>query len=92
MNERTRMPHGDPNVNEWLVDQIALYVGGSPGRIPPESTLAELGLGSVQMLAMCGDAEDAFNITVDPSVVFDNPTVAELSAALQILVNSSEHR
>lgn len=86
------MLHGNLNVDEWLADQIALYLGGFPGQIPPERTLAELGLGSVQMLAMCGDAEDAFNITVDPSVVFDNPTVAELSAALQILVSGSELR
>lgn len=37
---------------------------------------------SVCALSLCGDIEDDFGIVVEPSLVWDHPTVAHLTAHL----------
>ncbi|MGH1554865.1 acyl carrier protein [Streptomyces sp. L7] len=61
--------------------------GGLPGpsaraSIDPTVPLAEYGMDSVCALSLCGDIEDDFGITVEPSLAWDHPTVAELAAHL----------
>ena len=42
--------------------------------------LAESGIDSVSAMSLCGDVEDRFEINVDPTMVFDYPTVADIAA------------
>ncbi|PPF42417.1 hypothetical protein C5B85_16435 [Pseudoclavibacter sp. AY1F1] len=78
-------------VRTWLQAQIAEYLGRDAHEIDMDSSLAELGLGSVQMLALCGDAEDRFGIVVDPEVVLDFPTPSSLAPEIAALVQSGAH-
>ena len=50
------------------------------GSFTPETPLAELGLDSVYALTLCGDIEDPFDLEVDPTIVWDHPTIRSLAA------------
>ena len=66
----------------WLVERIAGYLGIAPGRLDPDQPFAEIGLDSVYALTLCGDIEDALGIEVEPTMAWDYPTAAILAAGL----------
>jgi len=66
----------------WLAERVAEYTGRAPHQIDPATPLAELGIDSVSAVALCGEIEDRWSIEVDPTLVFDYPTIAEIAVFL----------
>ncbi|MEH1166477.1 acyl carrier protein [Micromonospora sp. CPCC 205539] len=64
----------------WLIDRIAYYLECESALINPTRSLADYGLDSVLALTLCGDLEDRLGIRLEPTVVWDHPTVDELVA------------
>ncbi|MEU6479298.1 acyl carrier protein [Streptomyces sp. NPDC047017] len=62
----------------WLLDRVALYLGRDADTIDPAVPLAEYGMDSVCALSLCGDLEDEFGLMVEPTLLWDHPTVASL--------------
>ncbi|MEK8227047.1 acyl carrier protein [Oerskovia sp. M15] len=56
--------------------------GCPPEDVEPSATLTGLGLGSVQILALCGDLEDELDLSIDPAVIVDYPTLESLGSFL----------
>ncbi|MGA4848560.1 acyl carrier protein [Streptomyces sp. G5(2025)] len=71
-----------PQLQKWLIQRVGEYLEMSPDDLDPDSPLAELGLDSVYALALCGDVEDAFGITVEPTLAWDHPTVTALAGGI----------
>lgn len=67
-------------IRRWLVERVAFYLERGIDDVDPTMPLAESGIDSVSAVNLCGDVEDRFEITVDPTMVFDYPTVAEIAA------------
>ncbi|MFG2648282.1 acyl carrier protein [Streptomyces sp. NPDC048436] len=67
---------------QWLAQRLALYLGQSPDAIGLEVPLAAYGLDSVIALSLCGDTEDEYGVELDPTVVYDYPTIVELARHL----------
>ena len=71
--------HSTESLHSWLAARIAAYVQRSPEEIKPEVPLTEYGLDSVYALTLVGDIEDYLGLSLDPTVMWDHPTIAALT-------------
>jgi acyl carrier protein len=62
----------------WVLDRLALYLNRPADMIDPSVPLAEYGMDSVCALSICGDLEDEFELIVEPTLLWDYPTVESL--------------
>lgn len=66
----------------WLVERVAMYLNRSPADIDPDVPLSDYGLDSVYALTLSGDIEDHLGVPVEPTLVWDYPTISSLAQAL----------
>jgi acyl carrier protein len=66
----------------WLAGRVATYVQRTPEEIKIDVPLSEYGLDSVYALTLSGDIEDHLGLALDPTVMWDHPTIAALTQAL----------
>lgn len=69
-------------VRDWLADRIALYLDKLSDELDPEVPLAEYGLDSVYVVSVLGEVEDRYGLRLDPTVVWEYPTVTALAGYL----------
>lgn len=73
------------NVTElqsWLVNRVSEETGAKPADIDINAPFARLGLDSTSAVALTGEIEELLNTDLDPTLVFEFPTIAKLSAHL----------
>ena len=63
----------------WLTAQLASYLEVSAAAIDPMRPLAEMGVDSVHAVSLVGDVEAHFDIDVDPTLIFDYPTLSHIA-------------
>jgi acyl-CoA synthetase (AMP-forming)/AMP-acid ligase II/acyl carrier protein len=68
------------HVKQFLIERVAFYLERPIDDVDPTVPLAECGVDSVSAMSMCGDVEDQFEINVDPTMVFDYPTIVDIAA------------
>lgn len=73
------------DLDDRVRSHVADVLGVDPAAVGPTSELAELGLSSVQILALLGDLEDEFGVVVDPEAVLDVRTPRALAEHLRSL-------
>ncbi|OUS90153.1 acyl carrier protein [Rhodococcus sp. NCIMB 12038] len=66
-------------VIDWLAGRVADHTERPVCDVDPHLPLAELGIESVSAVSLCGEIEDRWDLELDPTVVFDYPTIAELA-------------
>lgn len=64
---------------EWLTKQLASYLEVPASAINPLVPLAEMGVDSVHAVSLVGDVELHFDIEVDPTMIFDYPTLSRIA-------------
>lgn len=69
-------------VRGWLTARLALYLDRPEATIDHWTPLAEFGMDSVSALSLVGDLEDEHRLIVEPTLVWDHPTVADLVSHL----------
>lgn len=69
-------------IQDWLVERVAAYTERAPHEVDPVVPLAELGMDSVSAVSLCGEIEDRWSLEVDPVLVFEYPTIADIAAYL----------
>ncbi|MET9972903.1 type I polyketide synthase, partial [Streptomyces sp. NPDC006356] len=69
-------------VRAWLESAVAGATGADPLAVDPERPIAELGLGSRQLVTLAADLSAATGRTLDPSLIFNHPTIAALAQAV----------
>ena len=67
------------SILRWLTAQLASYLEVSATAIEPTVPLAEMGVDSVHAVSLVGDVEAHFDIDVDPTMIFDYPTLAHIA-------------
>ncbi|MFC8386488.1 acyl carrier protein [Nocardia sp. NPDC057272] len=67
---------------DWLVERVADYTERAPHQVDPTIPLAELGMDSVSAVALCGEIEDRWMLDIDPTLVFEYPTIAAIATYL----------
>ncbi|MEV5071090.1 acyl carrier protein [Microbacterium sp. LMI12-1-1.1] len=70
-------------IEQWLVGRVVAYGKMQADDFTVDTPLAELGLDSVYALTLCGDIEDEFELEVDPTIVWDHPTIRELAEGIR---------
>lgn len=73
------------HVEQWLTGRVVAYGKVAPDSFTPDTPLSELGLDSVYALTLCGDIEDEYQLDVDPTIVWDYPTIRELAGGISAL-------
>jgi acyl carrier protein len=67
------------SILRWLTAQLASYLEVSTAAIDPMRPLAEMGVDSVHAVSLVGEVEAHFDIDVDPTMIFDYPTLAHIA-------------
>lgn len=75
-------PHSLEDLRTWLAARVAAYVQHPAHEIQPDVPLAEYGLDSVYALTLTGDIEDHLGLAVDPTIMWDHPTIDALTRVL----------
>jgi acyl carrier protein len=63
----------------WLTARLASYLEVPAAAIDPMVPLADMGVDSVHAVSLVGDVEAHFDIDVDPTMIFDYPTLAHIA-------------
>jgi acyl carrier protein len=74
---RLRTP--DRTVLNWLATTLASYLELPATAIDPMVPLAEMGVDSVHAVGLVGEVEMHFDIDVDPTMIFDYPTLSHIA-------------
>ncbi|WP_369211090.1 SDR family NAD(P)-dependent oxidoreductase [Streptomyces flavofungini] len=69
-------------VTAWLREALAAATGRKAALIDPDLPFAGFGLRSVELVALVGELERRFDISLEPGVVWEHPTAAKLAAHL----------
>jgi acyl carrier protein len=70
----------------WLARQLASYLELPETAIDPTVPLAEMGVDSVHAVSLVGDVEMHFDIDVDPTLIFDYPTLSHIAEYISAAV------
>lgn len=70
------------DIEQWLTSRIAAKLGVPPTAISRERPLDELGIDSVEALALAGELETFLGRRLEPTVLWDHGTIAALSLFL----------
>jgi acyl carrier protein len=74
----------------WLTAQLASYLEVSAATISPMVPLAEMGIDSVHAISLVGDVEAHFDIDVEPTLIFDYPTLVRIAEFIAAAVAERE--
>lgn len=66
----------------WLQAAVAKALEKPVASIAIDVPLSEMGVDSVEAVALTGDLEDWSGLEVDPTLIFDYPTIGALAAHL----------
>lgn len=70
------------DIADFITTFIADRTGVPAHDIEPEENLGSYGLGSMQAVDLVGSLEDRYRVSLSPALVFQYPTVRELSIAV----------
>ncbi|MBI1248547.1 acyl carrier protein [bacterium] len=75
---------GDPSksaeeIQDWIIDYLAKELDTSPNSIDPSATFDSFALDSATAIGMTGDMENWLGKRIDPTIVYDYPTIEEFS-------------
>ncbi|MEV0569339.1 acyl carrier protein [Dactylosporangium sp. NPDC050588] len=76
-------------IRTWLVGRVAHYLDETPDAIDPHASLAGYGLDSVYAFALSGEIEDTLRVTVEPTLIWDVASIADLTDRIVALIGDS---
>jgi acyl carrier protein len=74
----------------WLTTQLGSYLEIPATAINPMIPLAEMGVDSVHAISLVGDIEARFDIDVDPTLIFDYPTLSHIAEFIDTAVTEQQ--
>ena len=90
MNAHRSATHNHHPVVRWLTSRLAWHLEVPTHAIDPTAPLAELGVDSVRALSLVGDVEAHWDIDVDPTLVFDYPTITHIAEFISDAIKPRE--
>ncbi|RCS40637.1 acyl carrier protein [Bremerella cremea] len=77
-------PSGDASksaeeIQDWIIDYLAKELDAKPSSIDPSATFDSFALDSATAIGMTGDLENWLGKRIDPTIVYDYPTIEEFS-------------
>jgi acyl carrier protein len=87
--EKSLIKDDTETMRDWLVERVAEHLRMSPDEIEPDVPLSEYGLDSLYALSVATEIEDHIGLAVDPTMMWDNPTVDALVEAISVELSRS---
>jgi acyl carrier protein len=78
-------------IQRWLTTQLGSYLAVPEHSIDLSVPLAEMGVDSVHAISLVGDVEAHFDIDVDPTLIFDYPTLSHIAEFIHGAVAERQH-
>ena len=72
-------PPAGSALEAWLIGRVAAALKGSAAAVDPHVPLQTLGLDSLAVVALSGELETHLGRRVEPTIVYDFPTIAQLA-------------
>ena len=69
-------------IQDWIINYVASLLEVAASEIDPTIPFERYGLDSASAIGMTGDIEDWLNRKIDPTLLYDYPTVASFSQHL----------
>lgn len=69
-------------IQDWMVTYIAREMGVAPEQVDVSAPFENFALDSATAIGMTGDLESWLGQRIDPTLVYDYPTIEELSKHL----------
>jgi acyl carrier protein len=69
-------------IEDWLIARVARELDRAPEEVDPELPFATLGLDSTVAVSISGELEERLGIRIDPTAVFEYPTIRRLAGHL----------
>ncbi|KUP96594.1 acyl carrier protein [Thermobifida cellulosilytica] len=69
-------------VSAWLAERVARHARLRPQDVEADRPLTDYGLDSVSVFVLCGEFEDRHRVQVEPTSVWEHPTVRTLTDLL----------
>lgn len=63
---------------EWLRSRVSVRSGYQISQIDPDESLASYGLTSLDAITLTAELEDALRIRIEPTVVWEYPSISSL--------------
>ena len=82
MNQNVESEKNIRVIQDWLIEKIANMEQLDPASIDVQEPLANYGLSSMAALTLSGDIETWLNCELEPTLVWDYPSVEQLSRYL----------
>jgi acyl carrier protein len=79
-------------VQEWLVNKISSLTGINEKNINLTRPLSEYGLDSIHAVGLSGDIEEWTGLSIEPTIVWDYPSIELLSHYLVDEISSHQQR
>jgi acyl carrier protein len=76
----------------WLTIRLASYLEVPVTAVDPMVPLAEMGVDSVHAVSLVGDVELHFDIDVDPTMIFDYPTLTAIAEFISTAVGRHQQQ
>ncbi len=67
---------------QWLCERVAALTGRAEAEVSPQKPFSDMGLDSVRVVELVADLSRAAGAKLPASLLFDHPTIAQLSAHL----------
>lgn len=69
-------------IRTWLIDYIASVLDIPTKQFPSGEPFHSYGFDSVELVIMAGVMEEEFGVEIEPAMLFENPSVDALAAAV----------
>lgn len=71
------------NIQEWLVDKVAVRIGVAPVEVDVDQYFDTFGLDSTEALVLAGELEKWLGREIETTALWYHPTIAELAQYLK---------
>ncbi len=82
MNKQTPPDQTSESISAWLVDWLSREIPMPAEEIDPRASVLDYSLSSVTATILVGDLEDWLGLELSPTLVWDFPTIEEITAHL----------
>ena len=86
----TLTPRSAEEIQCWLTKWIASELNMDDAQINLKEPIVEMGLTSLQAVSLSSNLEDWAGLQLDPTVAWDYPTIAELSAFISAQISHKD--
>lgn len=87
--EHDNVATNESAIADWLIGRLRFYGQVEESDITLDSPITELGLDSIYVMTLCGDIEDTYEISADPTMFVGLETLGDVATELSARVSAA---